>query len=374
MHPPVQPPDAEHNAWLWQQHAQRLDGAEREQALRHARAWADLARRPAVASWPPPIAGERMPQPPAGAPQSPAGASQSPAGASQPPGAPSVHYPAYPSPNAAAGRSGGIGLGIGLAVAAAVVIPFLIVVAVVASGIAGGFETDARAEPVPSISSAPTAAAPAPAPPAPVETEAPAATPEQLAELERLQRQLDWREGRGWTPVPEPVPGAVSPGRFMTDYATPEDWLSERGIDGIRIVVTDDPALNCGFAYPDSAEFDIAGCYWHDYGKTIFLSWDAAGYPNDAMRELVLAHEYSHFLQSWSHYDVVTSAYDQGFGSDPEWTSVVESDATCRVLSWGGYSEEAAERSASPCRASDWDEGWLERQAIALGVVLPDTH
>ena len=86
----------------------------------------------------------------------------------------------------------------------------------------------------------------------------------------------------------------------------------------------------------------------------------------------MLAHELSHMLQWWHEFDLLQSAVDSGLAEDEEWQHAVETDATCRVLSWGGYSETAADRTSSPCDTDDWSPAWLAERAAALGVVVRD--
>lgn len=174
----------------------------------------------------------------------------------------------------------------------------------------------------------------------------------------------DWER-----PIPDPVPLTAPVGEFAPGAPEPADWLAK---PGIRVVVTDDPALNCGMkddGHPAGTR--VGGCYDTSRKDTLFLWWGKNTKPS--MRIFVLAHEYSHYLQWHEHFDVRYPAQQQGFEANPAWTEAVETDATCRVLSWGGYSPSVANESSAPCTVQGWTEDWLRERALALGVSLNAT-
>lgn len=183
-----------------------------------------------------------------------------------------------------------------------------------------------------------------------------------------------WRAGEYAQTLPDPVPGEAPGTGFLPAYPDPTDWVValDPANEGLRVVVTDDPGLNCGMTWVEwnDARDGAAGCFDPSYPRTIFLWWSDAADP--ATKEFVAAHELSHLIQWWHQFDVMQSATDAGLGADERWTTAVETDATCRVLSWGGYSQEAADRSSSPCTADDWSPSWLAEQADALGVTVVD--
>lgn len=184
-----------------------------------------------------------------------------------------------------------------------------------------------------------------------------------------------WKAGEHAEPLPDPVPGTAPETPFLPAYPDPAEWLLALNPEneGVRVVVTDDPGLNCGMAHVaehDAWDTGAAGCFQPAHPTVLFVWW---GDDADARtKQLVLAHELSHMLQWWHEFDLLQSAVDSGLAEDEEWQHAVETDATCRVLSWGGYSETAADRTSSPCDTDDWSPAWLAERAAALGVVVRD--
>lgn len=173
-----------------------------------------------------------------------------------------------------------------------------------------------------------------------------------------------WRAGTTTSSVPDGVDQA-QPSEFMAGYPTPESWLQQvPTASTVNIVMTPDTGYNCGWK-PENVS---GGCYNPKYGKTLFLWWQADAEPE--YKEFVLAHELSHYYQWEYEFDLMQSASSQGFNSSEAWILAVETDATCRVLSWGGYDEAIADRSSSPCSIDNWQEQWLNEQALALGIVV----
>lgn len=184
-----------------------------------------------------------------------------------------------------------------------------------------------------------------------------------------------WKAGEYAEPLPDPVPGATQTTPFLPDHPDPTAWLLalNPANEGVRVVFTDDPTLNCGMAHVaehDAYATGSAGCFQPAHPTVLFVWWGEDSDP--ATKQVLLAHELSHMLQWWHEFDLVQSAVDSGFAEDEEWTHALETDATCRVLSWGGYSEAAADRTSSPCDTDDWSPTWLADRAADLGVVLRD--
>jgi hypothetical protein len=184
-----------------------------------------------------------------------------------------------------------------------------------------------------------------------------------------------WRAGDFAETLPEPVPGATQTTPFLPDHPDPTDWVVALNPEnaGIRVVFTDDPSLNCGMAHVeehDAYEGGYAGCFQPAHPKLLFVWWDEDADP--AAKQILLAHELSHMIQWWHEFDLLQSAFDSGLSEDEDWERALETDATCRVLSWGGYSEAAADRTSSPCDTDDWSPTWLADRAADLGVVLRD--
>ncbi|MGN6240578.1 MAG: hypothetical protein ACTHNI_12665 [Cellulosimicrobium cellulans] len=184
-----------------------------------------------------------------------------------------------------------------------------------------------------------------------------------------------WKAGEYAEPLPDPVPGATQTTPFLPDHPDPTAWLLalNPANAGVQVVFTDDPTLNCGMehvAEHDAYATGSAGCFQPAHPTVLFVWWGEDSDP--ATKQVLLAHELSHMLQWWHEFDLLQSAVDSGFAEDEEWTHALETDATCRVLSWGGYSEAAADRTSSPCDTDDWSPTWLADRAIDLGVVLRD--
>jgi hypothetical protein len=211
--------------------------------------------------------------------------------------------------------------------------------------------------------------------PEPSQDPSPVSTPSQQPEEapkptltvpQTLGVEAAWKENQNITALPDGV-RQPAPSQFMTSYKTPEDWLS-RTTDGqgFTVVTTTDPKYNCGWK-PGN---DFGGCYNATYGRTIFLWWS----PNstDTMKEFMLAHEYSHYIQWYSNFDTMYSATEQGYTTHADFVHAVESDASCRVLSWGGYDKSVADASSAPCDVQGWHEGWLTEQAKNMGVNITD--
>ncbi|MFJ4231883.1 hypothetical protein [Cellulosimicrobium cellulans] len=184
-----------------------------------------------------------------------------------------------------------------------------------------------------------------------------------------------WKAGEYAEPLPDPVPGATQTTPFLPDHPDPTAWLLalNPANEGVEVVFTDDPTLNCGMehvAEHDAYATGSAGCFQPAHPTVLFVWWGEDSDP--ATKQVLLAHELSHLLQWWHEFDLLQSAVDSGFAEDEEWTHALETDATCRVLSWGGYSEAAADRTSSPCDTDDWSPTWLADRAADLGVVLRD--
>ncbi|WP_146197033.1 hypothetical protein [Serinibacter arcticus] len=132
---------------------------------------------------------------------------------------------------------------------------------------------------------------------------------------------------------------------------------------------TDDPTLNCGFGAPGAETFVYVGCYQARYKDIVFVWWNDGS--TEAQRKFLVAHEFSHWRQWNDHFAVMNAASRQGFFTDSQaWRDAVESDASCRVLSWGGYSADVVSSSSTPCTTDGWYEGWLVDAGVALGVQL----
>jgi len=184
-----------------------------------------------------------------------------------------------------------------------------------------------------------------------------------------------WRAGDFTATLPDPVPGRAPASPFLPDHPDPTDWLVALNPEnaGVRVVLTDDPSLNCGMAHVqehDAYEGGYAGCFQPAHPTLLFVWWDEDADP--AAKQVLVAHEFSHMLQWWHQFDLMQSAFESGLGEDEEWERAVETDATCRVLSWGGYSDAAADRTSSPCETDEWSPTWLADRAAELGVVVRD--
>jgi hypothetical protein len=184
-----------------------------------------------------------------------------------------------------------------------------------------------------------------------------------------------WKAGEYAEPLPDPVPGATQTTPFLPEQPDPTTWLLalNSANEGVQVVFTDDPTLNCGMehvAEHDAYATGSAGCFQPSHPTVLFVWWGEDSDP--ATKQVLLAHELSHMLQWWHEFDLMQSAVDSGLAEDEEWQHAVETDATCRVLSWGGYSEAAADRTSSPCDTDDWSPTWLADRATDLGVALRD--
>ncbi|GMA30880.1 hypothetical protein [Litorihabitans aurantiacus] len=251
---------------------------------------------------------------------------------------------------------------------AAIVVAALAVVAVlIGTFLVRAVGTDAAdpTEPPTGPTSPPTAAPTTDPPPAtteppstPTTTEPPPPPPPTAEEV--------FRSG-GWEqPLPDPVPlGAPIPA-FDDEYRNPQDWLAKDGVTGITVIPTDDPSLNCGLNHPDAGTWTVAGCYSTSHRDVIFVWWNSDSVRSE--RAFLVAHEYSHWIQWNNHFDVMHAASQQGFNENPAWYEATESDASCRLLSWGGYDEAIVANSSSPCTTDGWYEGWLEDAGRSLGI------
>ncbi|MBD5786816.1 hypothetical protein IF650_11565 [Cellulosimicrobium terreum] len=184
-----------------------------------------------------------------------------------------------------------------------------------------------------------------------------------------------WRAGDYASTVPDAVAGTEPTSPFLPEHPDPAEWLValNPANEEIQVVFTDDPAYNCGMVHVeehDAYAWGSAGCFHPSYPRTLFVWWSDTADP--ATKEFLLAHELSHMIQWWHDFDLMQSAVDAGLAEDEAWQRAVETDASCRVLSWGGYSEEAADRSSSPCETDAWSEAWLDEQAAARGVAVTD--
>src|SRR5690606_2274366 len=184
-----------------------------------------------------------------------------------------------------------------------------------------------------------------------------------------------WKAGEHAEPLPDPVPGTAPETPFLPAYPDPAEWLLALNPEneGVRVVVTDDPGLNCGMAHVaehDAWDTGAAGCFQPAH-PTVFTVWWCVD-ADARTKQLVLAHELSHMLQWWDEFGLLQADVDSGLAEGEEWQHAVETDATCRVLSWGGYSETAADRTSSPCDTDDWSPAWRSERAAALGVVVRD--
>jgi hypothetical protein len=185
--------------------------------------------------------------------------------------------------------------------------------------------------------------------------------------------ETSWKTGSGWTARP---PSEII-SRFSPRFAKPASWLKSinRLPEGMRIVVSDNPDLNCGMnagiTVGPSDVTAVSGCYRYEYGKTIFLFWGKKA--TTEMKEFVLLHELSHFEQQWDQFDLVISAYDSDIPRETL-SRILETDATCRVYDeWHlpRYRRLDAEISA-PCGNADWNEGWLAAKFRKYGVTVND--
>lgn len=398
------PNDALGNARAWHEYALTRTGPERDEAIRAAAYWFDVHRRatdrtvgvqPGPWSAGPHLGPTAVPSTTLRGPSVPSGPSgpsvwSIPSGPSSTSGfgrpgtyqpgyaVPGVHQPGFAGPPRTgppvgapparrAGRGGGV---------VVFVTVFLLVVAGLAvtgatalvremtgpeqNPTAPAYQADPETgDPAVVPDPAPIPATPLPTPPPP----APAG------------QEADWKAGLHDAVLPDPVPSSRDATPFLPDHSDPSEWLVSLNSanEGIRVVFTDDVAYNCGmqwivkYGYVDSG---AAGCFNPAYPRVLFMYWAPSATPE--LKEFVLAHELSHLIQWWQKFDIVYSAEEAGIGTGEEWKTAVETDATCRVLSWGGYSREVAEHSSSPCTTDAWSEDWLAQQAADLGVTIVD--
>ena len=172
--------------------------------------------------------------------------------------------------------------------------------------------------------------------------------------------EWSWKSGESWEKDPDSKP---QPSAFTTEFPDVNVWLKQLpGVDiDMRVVMTDDPAYNCGAA-DGVAEGGFGGCYNSAYGKVIFLWWGATA--TDDEKRFVVLHEYSHYIQSWNYFDSEQGASVLGVDDSPEYTKIIETDATCRVFdSWGFDEYRYMEYgTTSPCGDTQWYEGWFGDQ------------
>jgi hypothetical protein len=178
-----------------------------------------------------------------------------------------------------------------------------------------------------------------------------------------------WKQGTTWLTPPA---SETQTDNFNEKYVTAEEWLFSKGVKDMKVVFTDDPLFNCGASIHGVGNDRVAGCYSNEYGKTLFIWWGAKSNPE--MRELILLHEYSHFIQSWTYYDTTISAWDSGQGliTDDPWFVLRETDATCRVYYEWKYThlQYLDEYTASPCGATNWTPTWYTEQAEKLSITI----
>lgn len=354
--PELTPDEALRRAHAWWQAAAASSGPHRAEAERAAAYWSaqhrtllERAHAPAYAAAPAPA--YAAPAPPYG---SPAPAYGSPAY-----GSPEPAWQVPPAPRRRRGLRAGRVVTVGIVLCVAVVTS---VVTGLRDRAEGGW---GRGE----VVGLPTEQEGAVPPPTVWEDPSPDAAPSSAG------MEARWRAGDFAGTLPDPVPGATQTTPFLPDHPDPTDWVValNPANEGISVVFTDDPTLNCGMAHVeehDAYEGGYAGCFQPAHPTVLFVWWDDDAVP--AAKQILLAHELSHMIQWWHEFDLLQSAYDAGLGEDEEWEHALETDATCRVLSWGGYSEAAADRTSSPCDTDDWSPTWLADRAADLGVVVRD--
>lgn len=193
----------------------------------------------------------------------------------------------------------------------------------------------------------------------------PTGLPDEIPDSEPGTVEGDWRAATSTSTVPSDI-NMGAPSRFSTEFSDAEEFINRGSISGISVVYTNDSTYNCGWR----VEYNFAGCYNPKYKETIFLWWDDKTTESD--REFLAAHELSHYIQWHYQFDLLYSALDDEDIDYATWTKVVETDATCRVLSWGGYDETVAKNSSSPCDTNEWTPSWLEDEATELGIIVED--
>ena len=179
-----------------------------------------------------------------------------------------------------------------------------------------------------------------------------------------------WKGGSSWKAAPAAQEQLTS---FNDDYNTANEWLASQNITDINVVYTNDPTYNCGAGLYGTANDWTVGCYHSEYGKTLFLWWGSES--NIDARELVLLHEYSHYIQQWDYFDASVSASDAGLGqTNDAFYEIRETDATCRVYYQWNYTnlQYLDEYNESPCGDTNWSPTWYTEQVQALGVTIVD--
>jgi hypothetical protein len=186
--------------------------------------------------------------------------------------------------------------------------------------------------------------------------------------------EAQWKMGLSNEPLPQSFNQVND---FTEGYETPEDWLASQGITDMKVVYTADPHENCGAEGTDftkNTDALVLGCYKYEYGKTLLIWWGPDA--DDSLKKLVLLHEYSHFVQTWSHYDVSISAIMDGRGQNEndEFYKLRETDATCRVFYEWNYSdlEYYNNMLSSSCNIDNWTPEWYQQETEKLGVVIAD--
>lgn len=184
--------------------------------------------------------------------------------------------------------------------------------------------------------------------------------------------EAQWKLGLSDEPLP---PSIEQTSDFAEGYKTPEDWLVSQGITDMKVVFAADPHENCGaesIDFTKNTDYMTAGCYKYEYGKTLLMWWGPEA--DDNMKKLVLLHEYSHFVQTWSYYDVSISAVLDGKGQseDDAFYKLRETDASCRVFYEWNYSdlEYYNDRLSSACNITNWTPEWYQQETEKLGVVV----
>jgi hypothetical protein len=166
-----------------------------------------------------------------------------------------------------------------------------------------------------------------------------------------------------------PPVGMAPTSAFLPGYPDPTVWLHRTFTESspFSVIVSNNPDVNCGMTPALQTGEAAAACYSPKYYRTIFLYWTPA--MDDATKKFMLAFGWAGSRQWWEQFDVMQSVESQAVTKLPEWRKVLQSDAICRVLSWGGYSAAVADRMGG-CPTSSWSTGWLRTQAQALGVTV----
>ncbi|ROR96499.1 hypothetical protein EDD28_1084 [Salana multivorans] len=359
------PEQAAAHARQWEALAAARTGEERARAITEAQGWwREHARLSAAAGRVP--AGYAAPAPQRVPSQQPLGVTPyaGPPSGPVPYGAP-AYGGATPYPAGPPQRRRTSGCLVALIVTLVVGVATMLVIGLVVTSL--NRVVEAGPTTAPTVYPSPTQVAPSPtAPTDPPTTAEP--TPEPTTAPPMTDEEM-FLGGYWELPLPDPVPLSSPLPRFSDTYADATEWFAGHGIPEITAVATDDPTLNCGFGYANSDTFVHAGCYQTNHRDIVFVWWNEDS--TFAQREFLVAHEYSHWYQWHEHFDVMNAARLQGFFTDSQaWRDAMESDATCRVLSWGGYDATVAAESSTPCTTDGWYEGWLIDAAVALGVQL----